>query len=92
MSKQIIVGSRTVNELRARFVGKYVITRRELSHSEYVKMAGSIGWHTPWYPGFGISSAGVIIDFVENDKKIFARDDEGWEWRIWPVSMIEWGF
>jgi hypothetical protein len=89
MNERILVGSRTVNELRARFVGKYIVAERELSYDEYVKMAGPVGWRTSWHPGFALGAAGLIIDFVVQNGVIVARDDEGWEWRIWPLTTIK---
>ena len=90
MGERIRIGSRTVNELRARFVGKHIIAERELTYEEYLRMTGPFGWTTSWHPGFKLGAAGYIVDFITSDSGyIYARDDEGWEWRIWPQTTIE---
>lgn len=89
MNERILVGSRTINELRARFVGRYVVTEREISHDEYARMAGPVGWTTHWSPGFSIGTAGLIIDFDVQNGMIVARDDDGWEWQICPLTTIK---
>lgn len=89
--ERLLVGSRTINELRHRFVGKNVRTSRIMTNSEFEEYVGSA--HIGWHPGFDHGGEGIVVDFIEASigyrTVIMIRVDWGYEWMIDALTTIQ---
>lgn len=83
----LLVGSRTVNELRHRFIGKTVRTSRVLSRREYATwVSDALG---RWNDGYDFGGEGVVV-FIEQFSGIMVLGvDYGMQWPIDSLTTIQ---
>lgn len=88
--ERLLVGSRTVNELRYRFIGKTVRTSRILDQFEYECWIGdAFGIFVDWNDGFDFGGEGVVIDFKQYDGIKVLQVDYGMQWLIDELTTIQ---
>jgi hypothetical protein len=85
--EKILVGSRTINELRYRFLGKMVRTSRILDKDEYDQWIGDAFWCGQLFD-FGGEGFVEFIEQFGGDSFILAVD-YGMQWPIDPLTTIE---
>lgn len=85
--EKILVGSRTINELRHRFVGKTVRTSRILDRDEYDRQIGDAFWCGQFFD-FGGEGFVEFIEHFDGGNFILAVD-YGMQWPIDPLTTIQ---
>lgn len=86
----LLVGSRTVNELRCRFVGKTVRTSRILNVQEYnIWIGDAFGCFVNWDNGFDFGGEGVVVDVKRYDDIKVLQVDYGMQWPIDELTTIQ---